>query len=125
MNGSIRFMTAITPAYAHAYQFSCLADHIPVAHRQKFRLLVAKARYPHLSNVRTATLERGNDFQRWTINTDGGTRAAWTLVPTVIAESPAQAQIYHAARLQSRGKPWKRMRGSCRRIGCFSLSVET
>ena len=29
MKGRIRFMTAITPAYAHAYQATCLAPHIP------------------------------------------------------------------------------------------------
>ena len=40
-------MTAITPAYAHAYQLICLTGHIPVA----------------LPNARTRTRERGNDFQ--------------------------------------------------------------
>ena len=43
---------------------------------QKFRLLAAKARYPHLPSVRTTTRERGNGFQGWAIYTDGGTRLA-------------------------------------------------
>ena len=29
MKGRVRFMTAVTPAYAHAYQATCLARHIP------------------------------------------------------------------------------------------------
>ena len=51
MKGRIRVMTAITPACAHAYQVTCLAA-VP---SQKFRLPAAKARYPHLTNARTAT----------------------------------------------------------------------
>ena len=38
MKRRIRFMTAITPAYAHAYQAMCLARHIPAAPHQNFRL---------------------------------------------------------------------------------------
>ena len=64
------------PAYAHAHQSICLTRHIPVVPRQKFRLPAAKARYPHLSNVRTTTRERSNDFQVWAIHTDVGTRLA-------------------------------------------------
>ena len=63
MKGRIRFMTAITPAYAHANQLICLTRHIPGVPSQKFRLPAAKARYPHLSHVRTTTRERGNAFQ--------------------------------------------------------------
>ena len=74
MKGRIRFLTVITPAYAHAYQLICLAGHIPVVPSQKFRLPAANARYPHLTNGRTATRERGNDFQGWAIYTDEGTR---------------------------------------------------
>ena len=206
-------------AYAHAYQFICVAGHIPAALPSKFRLPVAKARYPHLPNARTTTREKGNDFHGWAIYIDGGTRSAdgetlagwcvvarsphgriyvmfgpvvrteahlayagarihsdntadmsaiiealsflgprgpvtceafscifcdskhaagvlfgynacshtctaWTLLPTVIIESSAQAQIYHATHLQSRGEPWKRMCGSCRRIGCIWIGVE-
>ena len=54
LKGRIRFMTAITPVYAHAYQ----------------------VRYPHLPNVRSSTRERGNDYQGWAIYTDGSTRVA-------------------------------------------------
>ena len=91
IKGRIRFMTAITSAYAHAYQATCLTRHIPVVPRLNFRLPKPKARYPHLPNVRTTRRERGNDFQGWAINTDGGTRvvdgetsAGWS----VIARSP-------------------------------------
>ena len=69
-------MTANTPAYAHAYQFIRLTRHIPVVPSQKFRLPAAKARYPHLPNIRTTTRDKGNDFQGWAIYTDGGTRLA-------------------------------------------------
>ena len=74
MKGRIRFMTAINPAYAHAYQVTCLTRHMPAVPRLNFRLPKPKARYPHLPNVRTTTRERGNDFQVWAIFTDGGTR---------------------------------------------------
>ena len=74
MKGRIRFMTAITSAYAHAYQVICLTRHMPAVPRLNFRLPKPQARYPHLLNVRTTTRERGNDFQGWAIYTDGGTR---------------------------------------------------
>ena len=64
-------MTAITPANAHAYQVTCLPRHMPTVPRLNFRLPKAKARYPHLPNVRTTTRERGNDFQGWAIYSDG------------------------------------------------------
>ena len=32
--------------------------------------------YPHLPNVRTATREKGDDFQGWAFHPDGGTRIA-------------------------------------------------
>ena len=70
MKGRIRFMTAITPAYAHAYQATCLTRHMPTVPRLDFRLLKPGARYPHLPNVRTTTRERGTDFQGWAIYTD-------------------------------------------------------
>ena len=35
-----------------------------------------QSQIPHLPNVRTATHERGNDFQVWAIHTDGRTRLA-------------------------------------------------
>ena len=62
MEGRIRFMTAITPAYAHAYQVTCLTRLIPAVQTQRFRLPSAKARYPHLTNIRATTRERGNNF---------------------------------------------------------------
>ena len=43
MKRRIRFMTAITPAYAHAYQAPCLAQHMPAVPRQNFRLPKPKA----------------------------------------------------------------------------------
>ena len=65
MKGSIRFMTAITSTYAHAYQATCLTRHISAVPRLNFRLPKPKARYPHLPNVRITTREGGNDFQGW------------------------------------------------------------
>ena len=76
MKGRIHFMTAITSACAHAYQLICLTRHILAVQSQKFRLPVAKARYPHLPNARTTTRDTGKDFQGWAIDTDGGTRLA-------------------------------------------------
>ena len=67
-------MTAITPAYDHAYEVTCLTRHMPAVPRLNFRLPKPKARYPHLANVRTTTRERGNDFQGWAIHADGRTR---------------------------------------------------
>ena len=55
MKGRIRFMTAIIPAYAHACQLICLTRHIPVVPTQKLRLPAAKAKCPHLPNIRTTT----------------------------------------------------------------------
>ena len=52
MKGRIRFMTAITPAYAHGYQVTCPTRHMPAVPRLNFRLPEPKARYPHLSIVR-------------------------------------------------------------------------
>ena len=76
MKRRIRFLTAITPAHAHEYPLISLMGHIPVVQSQKFRLPAANARYLHLPNIRTATRERGNDFQGWAIYTDGRTRLA-------------------------------------------------
>ena len=72
--GRIRFMTAITPAYAHAYQATCLTKHMPAILVKKIRLPKSEARYPYLPNDRSTTRERGNDFSGWAIYTDGGTR---------------------------------------------------
>ena len=74
MKGRIRFVTAITPAYAQAYQATCLARHIPAVPHKNFWLPKPKARYPYLPNARSITRERGNDFQGSAIYTDGGIR---------------------------------------------------
>ena len=71
MKGGICFMTAITSAYAHAYHVKCLTRQMPAVPRLNFRLPKSKARYPHLTNVRTTTRERFNDFQGWGTYTDG------------------------------------------------------
>ena len=74
MKGRVRLMTAITPAYAHAYQTTCLAQHFPGVPHQNFQLPKSKSRYPYLPNDRSITRERGNDYHGWAIYTDGGTR---------------------------------------------------
>ena len=108
MKGRIRFMTAITPAYAHAYQATCLSRrmpailvhayqatsltrHMPAVPRKNFHLPKPNARYPYLPDARSATRQRGNDFRFWAIYThgstsvvDGETFAGWS----VIARSP-------------------------------------
>ena len=38
MKGRIRFMRAITPAYAHEYQATCLTRQMPAVPRLNFRL---------------------------------------------------------------------------------------
>ena len=58
----VRFMTAITPAYAHAYQTMCLALHFPGVPHHTFRLPKPKSRYPFLPNDRSITSELGNDY---------------------------------------------------------------
>ena len=63
MKGRIRFMTAITPAYAHAYWATCLTRHMPAFPRQNFRLPKPEASFPYLPNARSTTRERGNDYR--------------------------------------------------------------
>ena len=48
--------------------------HLPGVPHRSFRLPQHKSRYPHLLNVRSITRELGNDYHRWAIFTDGGTR---------------------------------------------------
>ena len=74
MKGRVRFMTAITPACAHAHQTTCLAQHFLGIPHQSFRLPKSKSRYPHLPDDRSLTSERGNRYHGWAIYTDGGTR---------------------------------------------------
>ena len=63
MKGRIRFMTAITPACAHAYQVTCLTRLIPAVQNQRFRVPSAKARYSHLPNIRSKTREEAMIFR--------------------------------------------------------------
>ena len=56
---------------------SCLCSRKPgnlLSKDKDFACRVPMPDYPHLSNGRTTTRERGNDFQGWAIYTDGGTR---------------------------------------------------
>ena len=76
MEGRIRLTTAITPTCAYAYQFLCLAGRPFVVPRHNFRLPAVNARYPTLPNSRTATREKGTDFQGLATCTGGGTRAS-------------------------------------------------
>ena len=64
----------ITPAYAHACQTMCLAQHLPGVPHENFRLPKPKSRYPYLPNARFITREGGNDSRGWAIYTDGGIR---------------------------------------------------
>ena len=96
MKGRVRFMTATTPAYTHAYQTTCLAQHFPGVPHHTIRLPKPKARYPYLPKDRSITSELGNDYHGWAIYTDGGTRvvdgetlAGWS----VISRSP-RGRIY-------------------------------
>ena len=73
MKGSIRLMTAITPAYAHACQATCLVQHFPGVPHHNSRLPKPKSRCPYLPNARSITRERGNDYRGLAIYTDGGT----------------------------------------------------
>ena len=62
MEGRTRFMTAITPTYAHAYQAICLAGRHLVVPHQKFRVPAANARYPHLPNSRPLRAKKATLF---------------------------------------------------------------
>ena len=96
LTGRVRFLTAITPAYAHACQTICLAMHTPGVPRQSFRLPKPKSGYPFLPNDRSITKELGHDYHGWASFADGGTRvvdgetfAGWG----VISRSP-HGRIY-------------------------------
>ena len=80
VKGRIRFMTAITPAYAHAYWATCLTRHIRAVPFQHFRLPKLKNRYPYLPNDRSTTRTRGTDFRGWAIFTNGETLAGWGVI---------------------------------------------
>ena len=72
-------------------QVTCLTRHTPAVQSPKFRLPSAKARHPHLANVRSTTRERGNDFQGWTICTDG----ALALLDGVLLHDLAMEELLH------------------------------
>ena len=73
LTGMVRFMTAITPAYVHAYHAICLAMHLPGVPHRSFTLPKPKSRFPHLLIDRTITRELTTEFHGWAIYTDGGT----------------------------------------------------
>ena len=70
MKGRVWVMTAITLAFAHAYQATCLAQYLSGVPHHNFRL----PSYPYLPNDRSITRERGDDHRGWAFYTDGGTR---------------------------------------------------
>ena len=71
MKGRIRFMTAITPAYGHAYQATCLARHILACPAPKLPAAQAQSQISVSSQrSRSITRERGNDHRRWAIHTE-------------------------------------------------------
>ena len=71
MKGRIRFMTAITPACAHAYRSICLTRHILVVLFLILRLPASQARYPLSPMFVPQHFERSNGFQGWASHTDG------------------------------------------------------
>ena len=74
LKGRVRFMTVVTPAYAHSYKTICLAMHSPRVPNHTFRHPKLKSRYPNLPNDLYIISERGNEYHGWTIYTNGGTR---------------------------------------------------
>ena len=96
LTGRVRFMTAITLAYAHAYQTTCLAMHFPGVPHHSFRLPKPQSRYPYLPNDRFITRELGNDYHGWAICTDVGTRVVdgETLAAGVYFSRSPRGRIY-------------------------------
>ena len=74
LTGRVRFMTAITPAYAHAYQTICLAMHFPGVPRHTFRLPKPKSRYPLLPMIVPLQKNLAMIIMGGLSYTDGGTR---------------------------------------------------
>ena len=74
MKGRIRFMTAITPAYAHAYQTFCLTMHFLVVRTTLSGFTSISPSVHIFPMVVSITRELGNDYHGWAIYTDGGTR---------------------------------------------------
>ena len=66
---NIRFMTVITPIYVHRVPIILLDEtYSGSPSTEIFVYWLPKARYPHLSYVRTTTRESSNNFQIWTIS---------------------------------------------------------
>ena len=53
VKGRIRFMTAITPAFAHTHQATCLAQYFRGVLHHNFGLPKPKSRFPYLPNARS------------------------------------------------------------------------
>ena len=96
LTGRVRFMTAITLAYAHAYQAICLAMHSPGVPRPSFRLPKPKSRYPFLPNDRPITNELSNDYHEWAIYTVSGIRVVdgETLAGRVVISRSPRGRIF-------------------------------
>ena len=58
MEREVRFMTAITPTYGHAYQSLCLVERPIAIPHQQFRSPAVRVKYPHLPNSRTTTRQK-------------------------------------------------------------------
>ena len=81
VTGRVRFMTAITLAYAHAYLIICLGMHSPGVPYHAFRLSRFKFRYPCLPNDRSLSKELGHDYHGCgTRVVDGETVAGWGVI---------------------------------------------
>ena len=85
--GRIRFMTAITPAYAHAYQFICPAGNIPVCYNTRRRHWFSQVDHLHW---------RGTSFcWWWNFGSLGCYRSfAWPAVTTEAHPAYAGARIH-------------------------------
>ena len=79
-------MTAITPAYVHAYQTICLGMSFPGVPRYSFRLPQLKYRYPILPDDRSQK-SLVYDYRGWAICTDGGTSRGEIYVTTQTPDS--------------------------------------
>ena len=132
MDNSVRLREQIQETHGHeGIQSAQHAGRVesPAADREDQQILLGED--PHEHNRRITTIEQGHDTRITRIcccllghNACSHARTAWVLLPTVIADSPAQVAIYHATRLQSRGESGKRMRRSRCCTGCVWLGVE-
>ena len=63
MQGRIRLMTALTPAYGHAVQTVCLGRRAGDMWAHNFRLIAPRNNYRSLPNIRTTTRLVGDKFR--------------------------------------------------------------